>query len=75
MLVAVGKAIYNITFHPLAKYPGPKLDGAIDFPWHWRQTRGYQPFYMKKLHEKYGNIVRVAPNQLSYITSQAWRGE
>lgn len=25
-----------------------------------------------KLHEKYGSVVRIAPNELSYNTAQAW---
>lgn len=27
---------------------------------------------IKELHEKYGEIVRIAPNQLSYISASAW---
>lgn len=28
---------------------------------------------MKELHEKYGSVVRIAPNQLSFCTSTSWR--
>jgi hypothetical protein len=27
-----------------------------------------------EFHEKYGDVVRVAPNELSYINAQAWNG-
>lgn len=29
---------------------------------------------MTKLHEKYGEVVRIAPDTLSYTCSQAWTG-
>lgn len=28
---------------------------------------------MQSLHNKYGNVVRIAPNELSYRTAQAWK--
>jgi hypothetical protein len=27
-----------------------------------------------KFHDKYGDVVRVAPNELSYINAEAWNG-
>jgi hypothetical protein len=34
--------------------------------------RGILPFKVAELHEKYGPIIRVGPNELSYITEDAW---
>lgn len=71
----LGNAIYNVTFHPLAKFPGKKIDGAFQFPWHWHQMRGNSASYIKSLHDEYGEVVRISPFRLSFNTSQAWRGK
>jgi hypothetical protein len=34
--------------------------------------RGDLPYAICKLHEKYGPVVRISPNELSYITDDAW---
>lgn len=31
------------------------------------------PFEVSKLHKKYGTVVRVAPDQLDFTDSDAWR--
>lgn len=34
---------------------------------------GTLPFRVKELHDQYGSIVRVAPDELSFIDSAAWK--
>ena len=34
---------------------------------------GYLPYRLKELHEQYGPVVRVAPNELSFIDAAAWK--
>jgi cytochrome P450 len=34
---------------------------------------GVLPFRIKSLHDEYGSIVRVAPDELSFIDSRAWK--
>lgn len=34
---------------------------------------GRQPFRQLELHEKYGPVVRVAPNELSFSTASSWK--
>lgn len=29
--------------------------------------------WLKSLHEKYGDVVRISPDRLSYINPEAWR--
>lgn len=31
------------------------------------------PFEVVELHKKYGDVVRIAPDQLDYTDSRAWR--
>ncbi|KAI9052864.1 hypothetical protein LZ554_003136 [Drepanopeziza brunnea f. sp. 'monogermtubi'] len=64
-------ALYNITLHPLAKFPGPKLYAAFYFPAYWSLYQGNEPAVYKQQHEKYGPVVRMRPNKLSFSTSQA----
>jgi cytochrome P450 len=69
----VSKAIYNLYFHPLRDYPGPNLRAVTRLPHAYWQFKGkYVPATLK-LHEKYGPIVRVAPNELSYTHPDAWK--
>ncbi|RPB00818.1 cytochrome P450 [Choiromyces venosus 120613-1] len=62
-----GRAFYNLFFHPLSKIPGPKLCAATDVSTHRR------PLSMSSLHDKYGTVVRIGPNQLSFSSASSWR--
>ncbi|KAK8199757.1 cytochrome P450 [Phyllosticta capitalensis] len=67
------QSVYNIYFHPLRNYPGPLLSAASKFPYIFSRIRGTIPGYVAQLHAQYGPVVRLAPNELSYITAEAWR--
>ncbi|KAF5610197.1 isotrichodermin C-15 hydroxylase (cytochrome P-450 monooxygenase CYP65A1) [Fusarium subglutinans] len=55
--------IYRLFFHPLAKFPGPKLAAVSDpFPKYELIGRNSQ-----------GDVVRIAPNELSFATVQAYQ--
>ncbi|KAF7587253.1 hypothetical protein BBP40_007514 [Aspergillus hancockii] len=65
--------IYRLYFHPLAKFPGPKLLGASTFPHaYYNWTRGTWYRQVLNLHQRYGRIVRVAPDRLAIDGSIAW---
>jgi len=66
-------ALYNVILHPLASYPGPKSAAASYIPQFIARGKG-DIKYIKKLHDKYGSVVRIAPNELSFTNPQAWRG-
>ncbi|KAH8900663.1 putative P450 monooxygenase [Thozetella sp. PMI_491] len=66
-------AIYNVYFHPLSRYPGPKVAAASDYWFVRSHLRGSTPLDILKLHNRYGPIVRVAPNELSYVNPIAWQ--
>ncbi|KAI8960858.1 cytochrome P450 [Daldinia sp. FL1419] len=67
LLLALGitKAIYNVFFHPLAPIPGPKLYAVSPLPISWSRAQGRIPYTFAELHEKYGPIVRVSPDEVS----------
>lgn len=55
----LGKVIYNLFFHPLAKYAGPKFAAISDLWYALNWTSGRWPFIMKEMHKKYGDVVRI----------------
>lgn len=64
---------YRILLHPLRKYPGPLLAKLTD---------GYAGFYAglqrlhlvtQRNHQKYGSVVRIAPNRLVFNSAKALR--
>lgn len=65
--------IYNLFFHPLRKYPGPKLMAASRLPYMFGIISGRYPQTIKKLHEQHGEVVRVAPDELSFTDGRAWK--
>lgn len=72
VVYVVARAIYNLYFHPLAKFPGPKR-AAISPIFFARTTLdGRSIEIIQKLHEKYGDVVRWAPDELSFNSAQAW---
>lgn len=66
-------AIKNLWLHPLSAYPGPFLWRAFRFPFLHAMITGRLPHRIKHLHAQYGDIVRVAPDELSFIDPTAWR--
>jgi cytochrome P450 len=65
--------IYKIYFHPLRKYPGPKNWAATQIPWAISQFSGVLYLSTHELHKKYGNVVRISPDELSFIDPKAWK--
>lgn len=68
-----GRILYNIYWHPLAKFPGPKLRASTFLPYYWAMYIGIEPFTAKTFHDEYGHVVRINPNTLSFNTAQAWK--
>ncbi|KAI0451366.1 isotrichodermin C-15 hydroxylase [Xylaria acuta] len=65
--------IYNLYFHPLASFPGPLLRRVSRIPWSLAVLRGTAVFDAADLHDKYGPVVRLAPNELAFRDPRAWR--
>jgi len=65
--------MWNLFFHPLRQYPGPKFSAALPFPYFRALLTGRISYYCLQLHREYGDVVRIAPNELSYATGDAWK--
>ncbi|KAJ7227446.1 cytochrome P450 [Mycena pura] len=59
---------YRISpLHPLSKYPGPMMCKISKIWLTFVASRGKLHRYVKELHDKYGPVVRIGPNELSII--------
>ena len=58
-------AVYQLYFHPLAKYPGPLLGRISPFYDLYHSYAGDKHLVLYHLHQKYGTVVRYAPNTVS----------
>ncbi|KAH8165590.1 hypothetical protein CIB48_g2662 [Xylaria polymorpha] len=65
--------IYNIWFHPLSKFPGPPLRSGVHLINYLDEIYGTQVANTKSLHDRYGPVVRISPDSLSFNTAQAWK--
>ncbi|TCD67925.1 hypothetical protein EIP91_011789 [Steccherinum ochraceum] len=63
---------YRISlFHPLAKFPGPLMCKITKWTLALEYGKGQARDYFIQLHEKYGDVVRIGPNELSFKTADA----
>lgn len=60
-------------FHPLSKIPGPKLWAASRLPYVIALLKGNLIYRMDEFHAKYGNTIRVGPNEVSFAKDEAWK--
>ncbi|KAI1464312.1 cytochrome P450 [Daldinia caldariorum] len=67
------RAAYNCSLHPLANFPGPRLWAASRLPYALRLWQGRLHEHIKRLHDQYGPVVRIAPDELSFTDNAAWQ--
>lgn len=65
--------VYTLFFHPLSRYPGPKLAAITPLVHLLWDIQGKQHSTIKMLHDMYGDVVRIAPNALAYRAASAWK--
>lgn len=68
----IGYVVYNLYFHPIAKLPGPLLWRASRLGFLRSLVSGSLVADVKKLHEQYGDVVRTAPDEVSFAREDAW---
>jgi len=67
----IGYIVYQRYFHPLARFPGPFLGSVTNFLKVYHLYTGNMPQIMLDLHQKYGPVVRIGPNDLDFIEADA----
>lgn len=77
VLYCMGLTFHRLYLSPIATFPGPKLAATT----HWYQryfdlvargTGGQFVLEIKRLHEKYGPIVRITPDELHIDDPDYW---
>jgi cytochrome P450 len=68
----IARSIYLLALHPLARFPGPKVAAVSDiwYAYHW--LTGRYPWAIEAVVKKYGDVVRIAPNELVFMTPAAF---
>ncbi|KAJ0423592.1 cytochrome P450 [Aspergillus carlsbadensis] len=66
--------VYNVWFHPLRQFPGPWMAGATSWWRAYREVIKHQDLAQELfgLHERYGDVVRIAPNELHFGSPSAF---
>ncbi|PVH95009.1 cytochrome P450 [Periconia macrospinosa] len=68
------RSVYLLRFHPLSRFPGPRI-AAISNTWYaYAWFSGKYPFIIANAFKKYGvgDVVRIAPNEVVFLTPQAY---
>ncbi|KAJ6570138.1 cytochrome P450 [Mycena vulgaris] len=70
--VITSVVLYRVSpFHPLASYPGPIMCKITKLWLAGIALGGKQHLTIKELHRRYGDVVRVGPNELSFSNKSA----
>ncbi|KAI5776248.1 cytochrome P450 monooxygenase [Geopyxis carbonaria] len=65
------RIVYNLYFHPLSHIPGPFFAKLTHLHHTMRFLRGHEDLSDRALFAKYGPLVRIAPDVLTFATA-AW---
>lgn len=64
-------AVYRLWFAPLARLPGPSICALSRLPLMCHEFSGNRRSFIHDLHTKYGPIVRIAPDEVSFASREA----
>ncbi|ODQ54352.1 pisatin demethylase [Saitoella complicata NRRL Y-17804] len=62
----LAKAIYNAYFHPLRNVPGPLICKITSARMTFAELCGCRTLTIHHLHERYGDIIRIGPDELAF---------
>ncbi|RYO67069.1 putative sterigmatocystin biosynthesis P450 monooxygenase [Alternaria arborescens] len=63
VLAYIAKVVWAGYTSPLAKLPGPWYSRYTNLILRYQVLSGRRIFYVDKLHQQYGGVVRIAPNE------------
>ena len=69
----IWRLLWRLWFHPLARYPGPTVAAVSNLPYVIWTVSGNVHQRLRELHDRYGEVVRIRPNSLTYRSPQAWK--
>lgn len=72
-LIIVLSAFYNLYLHPLRHVPGPQLWIAFPILFHVARIRGVVDAETVRMHNRFGERVRLHPNIVSFTSAQSWK--
>lgn len=67
-LLALGLYIWECVSSPLRSLPGPKTSLFTSFVLKAYEFRALRTRYVHSLHLRYGPVVRIAPNEVSFAS-------
>ncbi|KAJ5537848.1 hypothetical protein N7494_007327 [Penicillium frequentans] len=65
--------VYNLLLHPLKEFPGPPLARCTSLWGFYWNLHGLRAHKIDNAHKRYGTIIRIAPNLLSFSDPEAVR--
>ena len=72
-ILLIAFTLWRHTRHPLYHFPGPRLASWSNVLHSYWYLNGRLPYKILELHEKYGPVVRTAPNDLSFASATSWK--
>ncbi|KAI0823233.1 cytochrome P450 [Trametes gibbosa] len=66
-------AAFRLFLAPLGRLPGPMICALSRLPLMLREFTGKRSAWVHQLHLKYGPVVRIAPDEVSFATREAAR--
>lgn len=71
LIVATLFYIVRALTSPLSKIPGPAISQFTALVLRWHEFNACRTSYVHSLHLKYGPVVRLAPNEVSFTSYDA----
>jgi hypothetical protein len=73
VLSLAGFLIYRLFFAPLSKFPGPKITAVTQLWIMYHEFKGDRTIQIDKLHSRYGPVVRISPDEVSFNNHEGLR--
>ncbi|RFU26932.1 hypothetical protein B7463_g9409, partial [Scytalidium lignicola] len=67
----LGMQIYRAAFAPLSKLPGPWYSLFSDIFLMYKEFSAQRRVYIHELHKRFGPVVRLGPNEVSFTSPEA----